>query len=296
MATTLSSEASTNSNNWQAYYYALLGVLIFSFTLPMSRLAVTEYSPWLLGMLRGSIGGTTAAVILLLTRSRFPNRQEWRNILIACTGLILGWPLLSNLALQTVPSSQAAVLIGVIPLFTALFASLQSGQTLSRRFWGWCLLGSGLVFAYAMQISQWQFEVGHLYLLLGSAFSGLGYAYGGQVAKTLSGWRTICWCQAVSLPLTIPASLYLASDLQHVPGSTTTFAMLYLALMSSLLGFFPWYKAMAIGNVAKIGQVQLLQPFLAILISALWLGEQVSMLTWASCVLIVFIIAASRKS
>lgn len=284
------------NNSWHAYAYAFLGVAIFSFTLPMSRLAVAEYSPWLLGMLRGAIGGSAAAAILLCTRSRFPNRAEWRNILIACSGLILGWPLLSNLALQTVPSSQAAVLIGTIPFFTALFASFHSGQRLSVRFWGWCILGTLLVLTYALHSSGWSVHKGHLYLLLGSAFSGVGYAYGGLVAKTLSGWRTICWCQAISLPLTIPVSIYLTSDMPELPSPSATGAMLYLALMSSLFGFFPWYKAMAIGNVAKIGQVQLLQPFMAIVIAALWLQEQVSLLTWGSCLLIVLIIAASRKS
>lgn len=296
MSTTSPTVTAAYSDSWQAYAYAFLGVAIFSFTLPMSRIAVAEYSPWLLGMLRGAIGGTAAAIILLVTRSRFPNRAEWRNILIACSGLILGWPLLSNLALQTVPSSQAAVLIGIIPFFTALFASLHSGHRLSPRFWFWCIVGALLVLVYAMHSGGWRLHEGHIYLLLGSAFSGIGYAYGGLVAKTLSGWRTICWCQAISLPLTIPTSLYLAHDMTALPSSTATGAMLYLALMSSLLGFFPWYKAMAIGNVAKIGQVQLLQPFMAILIAAVWLREQVSLLTWLSCLFIVLIIAASRKA
>jgi drug/metabolite transporter (DMT)-like permease len=124
----------------------------------------------------------------------------------------------------------------------------------------------------------------------------VGYAEGGRVARTLGGWRTICWCLAASLPLTIPATLWLTFPMTEMPSSQSLMALLYLALFSSLLGFFPWYKAMALGGVARIGQVQLAQPFLTVLISAVWLSEQVDLLTWLSCIVIIAIIAASRRA
>ncbi len=278
------------------YLYAFVGVLVFAFTLPMTRVAVQSFDPWLVGMARASIGGLFAAFLLLATRSRSPTASEWRGIALSCTGVIVGWPVFSSVAMQTVPSSHGAVLSGLIPLATAIVSAARSGESLSRRFWLLSLLGAVLVLMYAFYIGEGALQAGDLWLALAVFMAGVGYAEGGRVARTLGGWRTICWCLAASLPLTIPASLWLAFPMAHDPSSQSVMALLYLAICSSLLGFFPWYKAMAMGGVARIGQVQLAQPFLTILISALWLGEQVDLLTWLSCVLIIVIIAASRRA
>lgn len=278
------------------YAYAFVGVLVFAFTLPMTRVAVHSFDPWLIGMARASIGGLCAALILLATRSRFPTAAEWRGIALSCTGVIVGWPVFSSIAMQSVPSSHGAVLSGLIPLATAIIGARRSGESLSRRFWLLSLLGAMLVLAYAFYIGEGALQVGDLWLALAVFMAGVGYAEGGRVARTLGGWRTICWCLTASLPLTVPASLWLALPMEQAPSAQATMALLYLALCSSLLGFFPWYKAMAMGGVARIGQVQLAQPFLTILISALWLGEQVDLLTWLSCVIIIVIIAASRRA
>lgn len=278
------------------YVYAFIGVLVFAFTLPMTRVAVQSFDPWLIGMGRASIGGLCAALILLATRSRRPTATEWRGIALSCTGVIVGWPVFSSIGMQTVPASHGAVLTGLIPLATAILSAARNGESLSRRFWLLSLLGAMLVLLYAFYIGEGALQAGDLWLALAVFMSGLGYVEGGRVARTLGGWRTICWCLAASLPLTIPATLWLALPMQQPPSTQAVMALLYLAIFSSLLGFFPWYKAMTMGGVARIGQVQLVQPFLTILISALWLGEQVGLLTWLSCVLIIAIIAASRRA
>lgn len=278
------------------YLYAFIGVTVFAFTLPMTRLAVQSFDPWLIGMARASIAGVFAAIILLATRSRRPTASEWRGIALSCTGVIVGWPVFSSIAMQTVPSSHGAVLSGLIPLATAIVASARSGEPLSRRFWMLSLLGAILVLLYAFYIGEGALQTGDIWLALAVFMSGVGYAEGGRVARTLGGWRTICWCLAASLPLTIPATLWLTFPMTEMPSSQSVMALLYLALFSSLLGFFPWYKAMAMGGVARIGQVQLAQPFLTVLISAVWLSEQVDLLTWLSCIVIIAIIAASRRA
>ncbi len=278
------------------YLYAFMGVTVFAFTLPMTRLAVQSLDPWLIGMARASIGGILATVILLATRSRRPTATEWRGIGLSCTGVIVGWPVFSSIAMQTVPSSHGAVLSGLIPIATAIVSAARNGESLSRRFWLLSLLGAALVLMYAFYIGEGALQTGDIWLALAVFMSGVGYAEGGRVARTLGGWRTICWCLAASLPLTIPATLWLALPMAQTPEPQAIMAVLYLAVFSSLLGFFPWYKAMAMGGVARIGQVQLAQPFLTVLISALWLGEQVDLLTWLSCILIIAVIAASRRA
>lgn len=279
----------------EGYAFGLLGVLVFSLTLPMTRLTVVELSPVLVGLGRALVAALPAALLLWLTRSRLPNRQEWSGVLLAAAGVVIGWPLASTLAMSSVPSSHGAVINGLLPLSTALFAAWRSGEQPSRGFWIWSVLGAALVVAFALQHGHGSLQAGDLWLLLAVALGGMGYAEGARASRTLGGWRTICWALTLSAPvLVLPVGwMALASP---TPSAITLWAFAYLAFFSMFLGFFAWYRGLAIGGIARVGQVQLLQPFLTVLAAAAFFHESVTPDTYLFAAAVVAVIAGGRRA
>jgi drug/metabolite transporter (DMT)-like permease len=269
-----SSQAATGSSSsvWEGYAYGFLGVLVFSLTLPMTRLAVAELEPLLVGLGRALVAAVPAVALLWLTRARRPNRQEWPGVILAAVGIVVGWPLASSFAMQTVPSSHGAVFNGLLPLSTAAFAALRSGEPPSPAFWGWALVGAALVTAYALRQGHGTLALGDLWLLVAVVLGGMGYAEGARASRTLGGARTICWALAISAPVVAAPVGWMAAQ-ANWPGAPVVLACAYLAFGSMFLGFFAWYRGLAVGGIARVGQVQLLQPFLTVVGAAMLLGE-----------------------
>lgn len=280
---------------WEGYGYGMLGVLVFSLTLPMTRLAVAEMPALLVGLGRALAAALPAIVLLLVTRSRKPNRAEWPGVILAAIGIVVGWPLASSLAMQSVPSSHGAVFNGLLPLSTAAFAALRSGERPSRAFWAWALVGAALVTAYALKQGHGALQVGDLWLLLAVVLGGMGYAEGARASRTLGGWRTICWALAISAPVVLIPVATMAMQIS-VPSTQVLAAFAYLAFGSMFLGFFAWYRGLAVGGIARVGQVQLLQPFLTVLAAALFFGEAVQADTLIFAVAIIAVIAGGRRA
>ncbi|GAB2894832.1 DMT family transporter [Paralcaligenes ginsengisoli] len=276
------------------YGYGIIGVLIFSLTLPMSHLAVAEINPLLIGLGRAWIAAIPAGLILWLSRSRRPTRAEWRGIALAAVGVVAAWPIFSTIAMLSVPASHGAVFNGLLPLTTALFGAWRSHERLARSFWLWACVGAALVTGFALYAGHGSLQAGDLWLIAAVIFGGMGYAEGGRVSRTLGGWRTICWCLIGSLPFISLPTFYLAAHISHWPSPAVLGAFAYLAFGSMFLGFFAWYKGLAIGGIARVGQVQLIQPFLTVLASAWLFSEKVAPVTYLFAVLIVIVIAASR--
>jgi len=280
---------------WEGYSYGLLGVLVFSLTLPMTRVAVAELSPLLIGLGRALLAAVPAALYLWLTRSRHPDRAEWSGVLLAVLGIVVGWPLASTLAMATVPASHGAVFNGLLPLSTAAFAAWRSGERPSAAFWGWAVAGAVLVMAYALRQGHGSLQTGDLWLLLAVLLGGMGYAEGARASRTLGGARTICWALVVSAPLVAVPVLWLAVDTAW-PSATVAMAFAYLAFGSMFLGFFAWYRGLAVGGIARVGQVQLLQPFLTVLAAALLFHEEVEPMTFVFALAVIAIIAGGRRA
>jgi drug/metabolite transporter (DMT)-like permease len=276
--------------------YGFLGVLCFSFTLPATRLAVTELDPTFVGLGRGVVAGTVAAFILWLSRQRLPNAQQWRGLVIVALGVVLGFPLLSAWAMQRLPAAHGAVVLGLLPLATAIAGVLRSGDRPSRLFWIASVMGSATVvsFAVAMGARQLQFE--NLALLGAVIAAAVGYAEGGKLAQQLGGWQVICWALVLSAPFeAVPA--FIAAG--HHPLPTALPAWLgfaYLCLVSQLVGFFAWYHGLAMGGVARVSQMQLFQPFLTILFSALLLRESLTLSTLVAAGLVMLSVAIGRRA
>ncbi|WP_421706673.1 DMT family transporter [Algihabitans sp.] len=276
-----------------------LGVLAFAVTLPATRLAVAEMPVWTVGFGRGALAGLAAGLLLLVLRAPLPRRRDLPALAITALGVVFGFPLLTTWAMQSVPAAHGGVVIGVLPLATALCGALVAGERPSAGFWVTALLGSAAVVTFALldtPNAAAGLAAGDLALLAAVVAAGLGYAYGARLSRHLPGWTVICWALVLSLPVMLPAAA--VSWIAAPPSGAGVGAwagFLYVALISQLAGFFVWYRGLALGGVARVGQVQLLQPFLTLVIAALLLAEPITATTLAFSVLVVGLVVIGRR-
>jgi drug/metabolite transporter (DMT)-like permease len=255
--------------------WGALGVLAFSFTVPLTRIAVQDLDPTFVGAGRAVVAGVLAAVLLLATRSRLPRGSEVLRLAVVAGGVVVGFPLCTSAALTEVPASHAAVVIGLLPAATAAVSVLRTHERVPVRFWVWALAGAVAVVVFIA------FATGGLgtlrsadaWLLAAVLLAAVGYAEGGLLSRTLGSWQTICWALVLALPLMrLLTARAPVGDLDAVgPAAWTSFG--YLSLISMFLGFFAWYRGLAIGPMAQVSQVQLVQPVLSLGWAALLLGE-----------------------
>jgi drug/metabolite transporter (DMT)-like permease len=273
----------------------LLGVVIFSGSLPATRIAVLEMSPFFLTFLRASLAGLLATLLVCVLREPRPQRAQLFPLLIVSGGVVIGFPLLTALALQHVTSAHSIVFLGLLPLCTAIFAVLRGGERPKRAFWLFSLLGSLLVVAFALAQSHAVSLTGDLLMLAAVIVCGLGYAEGAALTRTLGGWQVICWALILSLPVMLPAA-WLTQPATLVDISAQTWCALgYVSLFSMLIGFIFWYNGLARGGIAAVGQLQLLQPFFGLALSALLLNERVSPLMLLVTLGVILCVIGSRK-
>jgi drug/metabolite transporter (DMT)-like permease len=279
-----------------ALLLGFLGVLGFSFTLPATRAAVDGLDPAFVGVGRTVAAGALAAAILLVRRERLPSAPQLRRLGLVALGVVFGFPLLSALALHHLPSSHAAVTIGILPAATAVAAVIRGGERPSRSFW--LASGAGLVAVLAFAASKGAGvpRGGDLLLLASVALAALGYAEGATLAQEMGGWRVISWALVLSLPLTLPASLVAMSGGVATADTGDWLCFAYVAVVSQYLAFFPWYAGLARGGTAKIGQVQLSQPLLTLVWSAALLGETIGATTIAAAVVVLLSVAATQRA
>jgi drug/metabolite transporter (DMT)-like permease len=275
--------------------YGFMGVLVFSLTLPATREAVTFLDPVFVGLGRSVVAAVLAAVILLLMRQRFPSRTQIKSLILVAAGVVVGFPLLSAWAMTRVPASHGAIMLGILPLATALAGTLRTGDRPSPGFWMAGIVGSALVVAFALSSGSGRLQFADL-ALLGAVFAAaLGYAEGARLSRSLDGWRVICWALVLAAPfLVVPVVIaVLAHGLSASPAAWLGFG--YVSLMSQFLGFFVWYKGLTLGGVARVSQLQLLQPFLTVLASALLLGEIITTTMLIFALAVVATVAIGRR-
>lgn len=274
----------------------LLGVIIFSLTLPMTRIVVQELHPLLNGLGRALLAAIPAAALLLWRREKWPTWQQIKGLSLVALGVILGFPVFSAWAMQTVPASHGALVNGLQPLCVAFYAAWLSHERPSKAFWACAALGSALVLVYAMIMGAGQIQAGDLLMLAAIAVGGLGYAEGGRLAREMGGWQVICWALVLSSPLLIGPVVYLAVQHQGPVSAQTWWAFGYVSLFSQFIGFFAWYAGLALGGIARVSQIQLLQIFFTIAFSALFFGEQVESITWVFAAGVIGTVVLGRKT
>jgi drug/metabolite transporter (DMT)-like permease len=274
----------------------LLGVLGFSFTLPATRVAVEDLDPTFIGLGRAAVAALPAAILLAIWRERPPDRATFARLALVALGVVFGFPLLSALALRSLTSAHSAVIVGLTPDATAVMAVVRAGERPSPRFW--LASGAGLVAVLAFAAAQGAgAPSGADLLVLGAVGAAAGgYAEGAVLAREMGGTRVICWALVLSAPLTLPIALTagIAGGLDAPADAWLGFA--YVALVSMFLAFFAWYAALARGGVAQIGQVQLVQPLITLVWSAVLLGEHVGAATIVAALAVVASVLATQRA
>ncbi|MDM0012245.1 DMT family transporter [Variovorax sp. J22P168] len=284
-------------------WLGVLGVVIFAITLPATRLATgtqaaPQLSPWFVTLGRAALAGVLSVGFLLATRSPLPRRPQWRPLGMAVLGNAIGYPLLLGYALRVVSASHAAVITALLPLVTAACAAWVLHQRARLGFWLCALAGSALVIVFSLLRAGshgggFGFEWADL-LLVGAVFAAsLGYIYGAQVTPALGAERVICWVCVMALPLTLPGTLWLWP--QQPVDTSAWFGFVYVGVFSMWIGFFAWYRGLALGGALRVSQTQLLQPFLSILAAVPLLGEPLDVVTLGFAAAVVATVLAGKK-
>ena len=270
-----SGAAAAEAASPRAWIDGLIGIAIFSASLTATRLALTGMEAVFLSAARAALAGLASAGALLVLRQRRPRGSDLGSLAIVAAGVVVGFPLLTALALRTVGAAHGTVFVGLLPLSTALFGALRAGERPSAAFWGLSTLGALVTVGFASRGLDGPPGPADMLMLAAILVCGLGYAEGGILARRLGGWQVIAWATVLSLPLSLPLALALRpADLTVIPLPAWA-GLGYVALFSMLIGFVFWYRALARGGIAAIGQLQLLQPFLGLGVAALVLGERI---------------------
>ena len=272
-----------------------IGVLIFSGSLPATRVAVADFDPLFLTAARASIAGALALLALAALRAPRPTRAQAWPLVIVAIGVVIGFPLLTALALRHVTSAHSIVFIGLLPLSTAAFGVLRGGERPRPAFWACSLLGSLLVVAFAAAQGLSAAPAGDLLMLAAIAVCGLGYAEGAKLSRALGGWQVICWALALALPFMLGLALWRLPASVAGVGAAAWAGLGYVWLFSMLIGFVFWYRGLAQGGIAAVGQLQLLQPLFGLALAAGLLREAVSPAMLAVTVAVIGCVAGARR-
>ena len=282
-------------------WLGLLGIVIFAVTLPMTRLAVgTPDAPQMSGVFialgRAVVAAALSTLFLLASRAPLPQRRDWLPLAITAGGVVFGFPLFTSIAMRHVEAVHASVIVGVLPLATAAVGALLHRQRPSAGFWACAALGSALVVAFAMLRSGQaglSIHFADLLLLAGMLCAAVGYGYGARLSQHMQAEHVICWALVLSLPLTLPLSLLSWPTAPLQASAWAGFA--YVAVFSMWLGFFAWYRGLALGGTVRVSQVQLVQPFLSMLFAVPLLGESLDAVTVGFGVAVIATVFIGKK-
>ncbi|MER6301948.1 DMT family transporter [Kitasatospora sp. NPDC001539] len=275
---------------------AALGVASFSLSFPATAWSLTGFGPWTSTGLRGALAGLLAVLYLLATAAPLPTRRQWPGLLAVSGGCVLGFPLLTTLALRTSSTAHSAVVIGVLPLATAVVAALRTGRRPSRAFWAAALAGAAAVLAFTLLQSHGRPTVADLYLFVGVVVCAAGYAEGGRLSRDMPGARVIAWAVVAALPAMVLTSAFgLATEPLRV-GAKALVGLAYIAAVSQFGGFVLWYRGMAGIGVPRASQLQLAQPLLTLVWSVLLLGEDLPAAAPVTAVVVLVCIAVTQRA
>ncbi|WP_225770837.1 DMT family transporter [Inquilinus sp. Marseille-Q2685] len=273
----------------------LLGVLIFSGSLPATRVAVLDLDPLFLTLARAAIAGLLGGTMLLALRPQRPERSDLGPLVVVALGVVVGFPLLTALALRYVTSAHAIVFVGLLPIATAVFGVLRGGERPRPAFWAFSVAGAAIVGGYALRQGAEASLLGDGLMLAAILACGLGYAEGARLSRRLGGWQVISWALLLSLPLALPATLLTWPSSWAGVGWPALAALAYVSLFSMLIGFIFWYRGLALGGIAAVGQIQLLQPFFGLALAATLLHEPVGWGLVGCAAAVVLCVAGAKR-
>ncbi|MDR2223926.1 MAG: DMT family transporter [Flavobacteriaceae bacterium] len=288
-------EIQTTNQSANGWINGFIGVLLFSGSMPATKIAVLSLDPIFVTFARAVIAGILALICLIVFKEKRPTKEQLPSLLIVAFGGVVGFPLLSALALQYITSAHSLVFLGILPMSTAVFAVFRGGEKPKSIFWVFSIVGSLLVigFAFAQGISS--SPLGDILMLLAILLCGLSYAEGAKLSKSLGGWQVISWAVVLSLPISLPLMLYSAPVEMTLVPMDAWIGVAYLGLFSMFIGFIFWYKGLSQGGIASVGQLQLLQPFFGLALAATLLHEHVSAGMLLVTVGVILCVAGSKK-
>ena len=273
-----------------------IGMVIFGGTLPATRIAVAEIDPIALTALRTAIAGVCSLALLLVLRRPLPPRALWRQLVVAMLCVAVFFPLLMSMGMQRVDASHGGVVLGVLPIATALVAVAITHERPRLLFWIASITGAALVIAFSLRQGGGAFSTGDLLLFAAVVVSAIGYAFSGRLTSQMPGWEVISWVLVIALPLSIPAAaLTMPHDIGHI-ALKPWLGLLYVALFSQWIGFFAWNAGLAMGGIARVSQVQLLQPFVTFALAAFFNDETITLQILLFAAAVVATVAISTRT
>ncbi|MDT0404735.1 MULTISPECIES: DMT family transporter [Streptomyces] len=275
---------------------AALGVIAFSLTFPATAWGLEGFGPWSLVAVRSVLAAFIAGGCLLALRVPPPERKHWPGLAVVGAGVVLGFPMLTTLALRTSTTAHAAVVVGLLPLTTALLSALRVGSRPSRTFWVAALAGAAAVLAFTVQQSGGALTTADLYLFGALLVCAAGYTEGGRLARVLPGWQVIGWALLLCLPLTLPVAAVALSVEPVEPTAHSVAGLLWVAAGSQFLGLIVWYRGMAAIGIPKASQLQLAQPLLTLVWSVLLLNEQLTVAAPLTAAAVLVCIAVTQRA
>lgn len=285
----------TKSQENRGMWMGMVGVAIFSLTLPFTRMAVAELNPVLVALGRAVVAAIGSACLLWWIGAPRPTHGQWRALAVTSLGVVVGFPVFSSIAMRYVPASHGAVVIGILPLATALFGALRFGERPSAGFWIAAFFGSALVVGFALWQGGGAFHAADLALFAAVIAAAMGYAEGGRLSQSMGGQQVISWALVLSMPILLPVTAWLCWTYGINASPRAWIGFGYVSLFSMFIGFFFWYKGLALGGIARVGQVQLLQPFLTLIGAALILGEALDARNFLFAIAVIAVVAVGRR-
>lgn len=273
----------------------LVGVIIFSGSLPATRIAVGGLTPLFLTSARAVIAALLGAALLAVLRQKRPAPGDLGSLAIVTLGVVIGFPLLSALALQHITSAHSIVFVGLLPLTTAIFGVIRGGEAPKPAFWLFSIVGGLAVAGYAFWQSGGASLTGDLLMAASIVLCGLGYAEGATLSRRLGGWQVISWALVLALPIMAAVALMSLPAAWSGIGLPVWAGLAYVSVFSMLIGFVFWYRGLALGGIAGVGQLQLLQPFLGLLLAGWLLHEPVAWPMIAVTALVVLCVAGAKR-
>ncbi|MBE5107584.1 DMT family transporter [Bacillus thuringiensis] len=273
-----------------------IGIICFSFTLPATSIAVPYFGATIVGLGRTVIAAIIVAIIFIIKKEKIPSKKQMKGVFIVAIGATLAFPLLTTFAMKSLPVSHGAIELALLPLATAGFAVWRGGEKLTKSYWISSVIAAISVVVYAMYLGLGQLQKGDFALLAAVLLLGLSYAEGGKLSKELGSWQVIAWAILFGASFfIIPVGLSVSADMLQAP-IEAWISLIYLAIVSQFFAYVAWYAGMSLGGIARVGQIQYLQPFLMIGFSVLFLGESIRWLTVVLAFVVVICVMIGKKA
>lgn len=283
------------STDGKGMFYGLLGVIGFSLTPPATSMAVTYLDPNFVGIGRAMVAALVAGLLLLVFRVPLPDKRHLKSLSIVALCAVVLFPLFSAWALHYLSSANTGVILGILPLATAIVAALRTDERPSGLFWLASACGAIAVIVFSLLNGGGQFQIGDLLLLAAIIAAAIGYTEGACLSSELGGWQVICWALLLAAPFLLVPFVIMTWSMDFTVPASAWYGFFYVALSSQLLSYFPWYHGLALSGIARVSQLMLLMPFITIFASQLILNDEVSSNTWLFAALVISIVAVSKR-